>query len=148
MAGSDITVQFVDFTGQKATEKFFSDTIADVEDQAGLVTALDGVSDAAITGIIVTAADTTPVGTATDGPYATAEDKAVFQFQGGGGAYYFISIPAPDEGIFLADKETVDPSDASVMAFLAAIDTNCTDPNGGPLLFVRAYRSKTRTKQG
>jgi len=148
MAGSEVVVNFVDLTGQKATEKFFSDTIEDAAAQAGLVAALDGVSDAAITGIIVTAADTTIVGTAADGVYATNEDRLEMRFIGGGGAYYFIGIPAPDESIFLPDKETLDLANASVMALIASLETNAKDPNGGGLTFVDGVRIKTRTKRG
>lgn len=147
MAGSTIQVDYLDETGQKAVQKFFMSVIGDPEDFAGLVTVLDAISDAAITGIKVIAQDSTVVGTAVDGPYASAEDKMLLIFQGAAGSQYQIAIPAPDETCFMADKETVDPADTAVNALITIIEADCKDPNGGALTYVSGKRTKTYTKQ-
>lgn len=139
---TEVMVKFDDLTGENASMKFTADGLADPATFAGLVTVLDGISSAAINGMSFTATDPDAVGTAADGDYANAQDKAVFTFQSVGGEYQ-ISVPAPDEGIFLPDKETVDPSDAGVIAFVAAITANSTDPNGNALTFVNARRERT-----
>lgn len=145
---STLQVDFVDETGEKAVQKFHASTILDPADQAGFVTVLDAITDAAIIGMKVIAQDFTAVGTAIDGPYATDEDKAVFYFRGPGGGKYQIAIPAPDEAIFLTDKETVNPANAAVVAFLAQVAASIRDPNGGLLTFITGRRTKTYTKKG
>lgn len=145
MAYTEVMVKFDDLTGENASMKFVADGIVDPTSFSALVTVLDGISSAAINGMAFTSTDPDAVGTAADGAYANAQDKAVFTFRSVGGEYQ-IAVPAPDETIFLPDKETVDPSDAGVLAFVGAITTNSTDPNGNALTFVSARRERTNAQ--
>lgn len=135
-------VKFDDETGENASMKFTAAGLVDPTTFGPLITVLDGVSDAAINGMSFTAEDGTDVGTAVDGDYANAQDKALFTFSSVGGQYQ-IAVPAPDASIFLPDKETVNPANADVIAFVSAIETNGTDPNGNALTFVGARRIRT-----
>ena len=139
---TEVMVKFDDETGENASMKLIQDGIADPGDFAPLVTALDNVSDAAINGIALTAVDPTDVGTADAGAYDSAQDKALFYFTSVGGTYQ-IALPAPEAAIFLPDKETVDPTNADVVAFVSAIETNSTDPNGNALTFQSARRVRS-----
>lgn len=145
MAYTEVMVKFDDETGEAAAMKFTAAGLVDAGDYAALVTVLDGVSDAAINGMAFTATNAAAVGVAADGDYASAADKALFIFRSVGGLYQ-IAIPAPDEAIFLPDKETVNPANASVIAFVGAITTNSTDPNGNALSFVSARRIRTNAQ--
>lgn len=51
------------------------------------------------------------------GAYESVIEKAVLTFQDGSGQLHRYAIPAPKVAIFLADKITVDPANASVVAF-------------------------------
>lgn len=139
---TEAMVKFDDETGEAASMKFTLAGLADVTGFAALVAVLDAISDAAINGMSFTATDAALVGAAADGDYSTAQDKALFTFSSVGGQYQ-MAIPAPDAAIFLPDKETVDPSNADVIAFVAAIEANGTDPNGNPLSFVSAVRRRS-----
>lgn len=61
------------------------------------------------------------------GPYANAETKArltfLVSYTGGGQALTHYDIPAPLIAMFLSDKETINPANALVTAFVAAITT-------------------------
>lgn len=139
---TEAMVKFDDETGENATMKLILDGLQDPGDFGPLVTALDGVSDAAINGLSLTAVDPADVGTTEAGAYDSAQDKALFTFTSVGGQYQ-IAIPAPDESIFLPDKETVNPANADVVAFVDAIETNGTDPNGNALTFQSARRVRS-----
>lgn len=139
---TEAMVKFDDETGEAASMKFTVDGLADPTAFAPLVSVLDAISDAAINGMSFSATDSTIVGVTDDGDYSNAQDKALFTFSSVGGQYQ-IAIPAPDASIFLPDKETVDPSNADVIAFVGAIETNGKDPNGNALTFVKALRIRS-----
>lgn len=144
---TELTVRWNDSDGQKATNKFHFAGTADPSTVAPvLVPLLDAISDAAISGVDAMYADNTVVGTAVAGPYATAKDKLELLFQGAGGGFYRITIPAPDESMFLPDKETFDAAGAGA-ASLATILTHATDPNGGALTYISGKRIKRRRKK-
>lgn len=71
----------------------------------------------------------------TNASYASIEDKAVFTFQTGAGAFHRFQVPAPIAAIFLADGETVDHSNTSVTAFTSAMVANAVDNNGNLIAF-------------
>ena len=56
--------------------------------------------------------------------YTDVRQKAIFVFEDANGRFHRSSIPAPVIGIFLADHVTIDPSNALVAAFTAAIMGN------------------------
>lgn len=60
----------------------------------------------------------------TSNDYDNAEDQAVFTFATQDGALGKISVPNPSDSIFLTDKQTVDPSNANVQAFITALNLN------------------------
>ena len=148
MAGSTVKINFSDVTGEGATMGLHFDTIVDPTSLSGLITALDGVTIAAINGLKVVAQDHTADGDdAEAGPYDTSQDKAAFNFLNSGGGPVTIEIPAPLDDIFLTDGETIDPANTDVLAFLAQVAASVRDPNGGALTFVGGRRVKTYSKK-
>jgi hypothetical protein len=148
MAGSTVKINFSDVTGEGATMGLHFATIVDPTSLGSLISALDGVTIAAINGIKVVAQDHTPEDAdAEEGPYDTSQDKAAFSFLNSGGGPVTIEIPAPTDDIFLTDGETVDPSNDDVIEFLAQVDASVRDPNGGALTFVGGRRVKTYSKK-
>ena len=78
-------------------------------------------------------------------PFQSVEDKAVFTFQDAAGAYHRYAIPAPLLSIFLADEETVDDSNADVIAFNTAMITNVKNSFGDALIdFNGAIRTRRK----
>lgn len=67
----------------------------------------------------------------TTNDYDNAEDKAVFALATQDGTIGKISVPNPVDTIFLADKMTVDPANANVTSFIAALGLG-----GGTTVFV------------
>lgn len=65
--------------------------------------------------------------------YASVEDKAIFTFETADGSIHRIQVPSPKAAIFRADQETIDGSNALVIAFNTAMLTNATDAFGNPL---------------
>ena len=73
---------------------------------------------------------------AEEGDYESAEDRALFVFVDPSGSRYKLSVPAPLDTIFLGDKETVDPENEDVVAFIGAMETNAKGRAGGALTYV------------
>lgn len=84
---------------------------------AALINALSDATFQNVGGIDVL----TPSAYGASGGYDGAEDRAVFAFATAQGTIGKIGIPAPKSGIFLSDDQTVDPSNADVAAFVAAM---------------------------
>lgn len=144
MVMQKVTVRFVDITGQRATETYTSPEEVEPDSQAGLVTVLDAISDAGITGMAFTTFDSAVSGDPGTGAYDSPQDKALLFFKSIGGTYQ-VAIPAPYEGLFGSDKETVSPTAAATL--IDWIETNGKDPNGNALTYVSGRREKTSSKQ-
>jgi hypothetical protein len=56
--------------------------------------------------------------------YESVQDKARLVFQSNSGTRFELVIPAPKAGIFLADRETVNPAQASVAALVSTFTNN------------------------
>lgn len=68
--------------------------------------------------------------TPTVGNYAPATLRANLTFVTGTGSQVTLAIPAPDLSIFLADGQTVDITNASIVALVAVAVTALTDGSG------------------
>jgi len=78
-----------------------------------------------------------PVGTSATGSYQSVKVSAQLTFQTASGSFLRLTIPAPSVGIFLADHETVDPANLSVIAIVAACIGTLSDAGGNvAVLFV------------
>jgi len=77
-------------------------------------------------------------------PFQSGQDRAVLTFVTGVGTLANLIVPAPDAAIFLADLETVDPSNAQVAALIAAAIGSLTDSNGNT---VTAYQAGIRLRR-
>jgi len=61
-----------------------------------------------------------PVGSSAAGTYQSVKSSAQLLYQTGSGAQLKLTIPAPSIGIFLADRQTIDPANALIIAINAA----------------------------
>ena len=64
------------------------------------------------------------------GAYNTSEDRVRISILRNNDKSANFSIPAPNPAIFLPDKETIDPGNASVIAFLTAMHNNAVGQDG------------------
>lgn len=81
----------------------------------------------------------------TNASYASVEDKAIFTFQTATGSIHRPQVPAPKSAIFLADGETVDPANALVVTYVAAIIANTITRDGEVVAF-GAFGTRLRRK--
>lgn len=72
--------------------------------------------------------------TSAAGAYEDDQDKATFTFLDSAGKYHSYRVPAPKEAIFMADKETVDLTNAAVVAFAAYVTGNFQSQTGASLV--------------
>lgn len=72
--------------------------------------------------------------TSAAGAYEDDQDKATFTFLDAAGEYHSFRVPAPNAGIFLADKMTVDLTDAGVIAFANYVTANFKARTGAALV--------------
>lgn len=84
-------------------------------------------------------------GYGTAAEFDTIEDKAVLSFVTSTGAIHRYQVPAPKSGIFLADKETIDPAQADVAAFTAGVVANKVSSRDGAL--ITAYIGGVRLRK-
>lgn len=64
------------------------------------------------------------------GQFQNSSDKAGMTFATSTGAYHRYRVPAPLASIFLADLETVDPTNAAVTSYVNAVDGNVSSRDG------------------
>lgn len=87
--------------------------------------------------------------------YDNAEDKAVFALATQDGTIGKISVPNPLDSIFLADKQTIDPANTAVVAFVTALNlgggttTLVAATKGGAIYntFLGGLRVRGRTRR-
>lgn len=72
--------------------------------------------------------------TSAAGAYEDDQDKATMTFLDSAGKYHTYRVPAPKEAIFLADRETVDLTNVSVVAFAAYVTANFVSKTGATLV--------------
>lgn len=83
-------------------------------------------------------------GAASDGVYEDIEDKAVMTFVDANGKTHNFKLPAPKAAIFMADKQTVDKTNALVIAYAGAMTDNARTHEGASLItFVGGRRIRT-----
>lgn len=70
------------------------------------------------------------VGASATGSYQSVRVSAQLMFQTGSGSILRLTIPAPSAGIFLADKQTVDPANTLVAAIVTACLGTLSDAAG------------------
>lgn len=68
--------------------------------------------------------------TATTGSYADNQDKAVMKFSDEDGGHHVHKIPAPLESCFMSDKETINPADPGVDAYVTWMLANAKTKSG------------------
>lgn len=85
--------------------------------QAGLETSWESVLGA-------------PVGAAAVGNYQSVKMAAQLTYQTATGSILKVTLPAPAIGVFLADKRTIDPANALVIALNAAVIGALSDGAG------------------
>lgn len=144
---------FRDSKGQTArTKLWLATTAANFEPQvASLVTLFQALTNANVTSSIDNAA---PVVYGTTAVYETVEDKGILTFQGAtnGGLHRF-SVPAPKAitaggALFLADGETVDPSNAEFIALKAVlISVSVVARTGEQLTYVGGFRARRKLQR-
>jgi len=83
---------------------------------AQLATYINALSDAVFVPLGTTGVTISSPGST--GSLDNAEDSAVFTFATKNGLVAKVSVPAPKASIFLPDNQTVDPSNADVIAFV------------------------------
>lgn len=73
--------------------------------------------------------------------YQGVRDQAVLFFSTAAGSIVKLFVPAPQASIFLADQETVDAANVSVIALVSSVIANVTTPAGVALtMFVGGSR--------
>jgi len=72
--------------------------------------------------------DTHPGGTGVNATYPNVSDWAQLLFQASDGTSLYITIPAPQSSIFLADGETVDAT--TITTLIADVGAVCTTSSG------------------
>lgn len=112
---------------------------------AAIVSALEGISDAAIVKVTLLPTDSTILGATVDSEYSDIEDKVTFYCRSASGLSYKLSFPCPEAGIFLPDKETVDLTDPDVVNMLTQITTNFKATDGSALTVLRGARTRTKS---
>jgi len=119
------TVSYRDAKGQTSVMKFFvvaASAAVALTDAQAIVAALTALTNAAqgnAKGAYTTSPSTNVYGT--NATYETVEDKAMLTYQTSTGQNHRYMVPAPLAAIFLADSETVDPSNGLVTALSAAM---------------------------
>lgn len=84
-------------------------------------------------------------GTAVAGAVYVDTDKALFIGIDSDGQPHNWKVPGPDPAIFLPDSDNVDPANAAVVAYKAAVTTNARGRNGVTITTVTTgYRTASR----
>lgn len=85
------------------------------------------------------------VGASTPGTYQTTADTARLLFQTGSGSIIRLTLPAPKVALFLADKITVDPANATVVSIVNAAVGHLSDGAGSAVVsFVGGVYDRSR----
>lgn len=141
-----LSYRFRDAKGNTARMRFlFGDatSAAIITDAGTMATALRGVSNCEVSLVEAGGRDTAY---GTQATYGSVEDKARLTFTDALFGLHHFEVPAPKAAIFLADGETVDPSNANVISLVTAFTTyiyaNVTDT--APLAFVGGVRSRRK----
>jgi hypothetical protein len=71
-----------------------------------------------------------PIGAATNATYVAVGQNVELLFQTAAGTLLRLTLPAPSQGIMMADNLTVDPSNASIVTLVAACIGELSDGNG------------------
>lgn len=143
---------FRDDKGQTATTRMFikagADAVAQEASAVAVKNALIGLSNAAIqsaTGPDTEQSIARVYGANAD--FETVEDKAVFVYETAAGSIHKYQVPAPKAAIFLSDGETIDFTNALVIAYNTAVLAAACDRNGVLVtISVGGYRDKRKLK--
>jgi hypothetical protein len=82
------------------------------------------------------------------GQFQDIEDKARLIYTTSVGTVHHIDVPAPKAAIFLADLETVDPTNALVTAFNTLVLANVANRDGTPFAnYVVGTRRRVRMRR-
>src|SRR5690349_21461752 len=85
-----------------------------------------------------------------DAEFPSVADKARLSFANAKGTHLQVSLPAPIEAVFHAPPadDTVDPANAAMATFIAAVEANAFDVGGNALnLYGGGVRQKSRARR-
>lgn len=125
MATFPQTVTYRDARGETTRVSFFivaaTEALASTAAQV-VIPLLDALTNAANQGSRgAYSTSPSPVSYGATAQFESSEDKAMVAFTTNTGALHRYQVPAPKAAIFLADLETVNPAQADVAAFTAAV---------------------------
>lgn len=119
-----------------------ADPVAAMVKLNALAVALDAVTDANLFDVALTAHDDTNID-ASIPTEAEATEEAVLSVhllaEPLAPKYAILRIPAPSNGIFLGDKESVDITDVDLLAYVAAVAANALVSDGETIVTARDY---------
>jgi hypothetical protein len=142
-----LKLHFKDSGGNKATSQYHLDP-SETDPSAGGALAIAngaaGLSNDALTSseIIIGATNDAP-GSPTDGPYARGADKLLIALRTTSGQDLIIQIGSPNETVLASDNVHIDPTNASVIAFVTAMKNHACDESGDSVKGLqRGYRRR------
>lgn len=150
---NQLLLHFLDDAGKHATMSFnvgSGDTDPGAGGPSAISDAAAAISESALyeTEVLIRASNTAP-GTPTQGPYARPADKAAFVFSANDGTRPRLEIGGPNEDIVGTDSWTVDPTNAAVIALVAAMNTHATTASGGGITgLIKAQRRRPPRRKG
>lgn len=149
-AGARETVTFRDAKGNTArTSYYVSSTISLTAQNTAanaILTPLIALTNAALAAATGPSTNPAlPVTYGTNAAYPSVEDKAIFTFTSAVGSIHRVQVPSPIAAIFLADGETIDPSNTLVTAFVSAYVANAVSRDGVAITF-GAFGTRIRRK--
>ena len=129
-----------DAKGNTSTMRYYLNSNGDTAANAVLLAASLQTTWAAMSNAALQASQgfDSVIGVAQYGAQADYQDitmKAVLVFQDSAGGLHRFQVPAPKVSIFLADRQTVDPANTDVAAFIAAMGATGSPP-ASPGVFV------------
>jgi len=146
-APNPYTIYASDFNGDLTrTGLWVGDLVIDPDTLDPLLLKLEGISAGHLYRHAIGNKEILVTSAPTSNPYDVA-DKVRLQFTDEFGNDQFIVLPAPQAGIFLADGETVDPADLSVIALVAQIIIDLVGRGGEALVtFVSGRRIRRQRR--
>lgn len=110
----------------------------------GMIAVLEAVTRGKAIGIEISLVAETG-GSAVSSAAYISEDKALMRFSDGQGQGHTYKVPGLLPAILEADKETIDPANSFVLAYIAAVNTYAKGRGGNSVAtFVSGHRTENR----
>lgn len=151
--GVQVLLTFSDASGHKSSMSIYMDnteTDPTAGGPAAVASAAQDISADALTAVECRIrAKQTAIIAPTDGPYPRGADKAQYVFGGADGSPVVLQVGAPNEGTLQSDKINIDPTDAAVIALVAALVGNGKTAEGQAITgLVRGFRKRNSHRKG